>query len=288
MTTKTSTIGIWGVGLIGGSLGLALRKANPAVRLIGIGRSSERLQKAIDLGAISEAVNEDAIPFDQMDLLVLAVPLSVFESALSLVAKNLPPKLVLTDVGSAKASLMEQAAKILGDRVRQFVPAHPIAGRELSGVEAALDDLYLGKKVILTPSLETDIEAVIAIEQLWQSVGAKTERWDATDHDLIYGLVSHLPQILSTNYMNSLAQSTVSKELLFGSAGSGMRDFSRLASSDAQMWRDICLANSASILSAMDHFETTLADFRQALQNQDEARLFSLFQQAKALRNAYF
>ena len=290
MTRQIATIGVWGVGLMGGSLGLALRKANPSLRLIGIGRNTARLEQAVSLGAISEFVLEDAarLPFAQMDVLLLAVPLSAMENAFEKIAHQFPPHLVVTDAGSAKVQPIAQANKILGVNAQRFVPAHPIAGREKSGVEAAIADLYVGKKVILTPTTTTDADAIAQVEALWQSVGAITERWDAQGHDAIYALVSHLPQLLATSFINSLNRSDIAIDKLFHSAGSGMRDFSRLASSDASMWRDICLANRSELLQSINSFEQTLASFKQALTQENPESIFTFFQQAKDLRNQYF
>ena len=279
-------LAVAGVGLIGGSLALAAREAGLAGEVVGIGRRPERLRRAAELGVVDRWTTEPAEGVAGADLVVLAVPLGATRALMEALAPGLGPEAVVTDVGSAKRAVVEDARAALGDAFARFVPGHPVAGTERSGVEAAFATLFRGRRVILTPVAETAPEAVARVRALWEAVGAEVVEMDPARHDRILAATSHLPHVLAYTLVDLLA-GLAEHEEVFANAAGGFRDFTRIASSDPVMWRDICLANREAIVEMLDRYGEALAAVRAAVAGADGAALERLFARAKAARDAH-
>jgi len=243
---------IFGVGLIGGSVALALKRAAVAPQIIGIGRSGDGLQAALDMGIIDAVETDPAKALLDADMVIIATPVAQTPDILKAIAPHLNSKTVVTDVGSTKSDVIQHAVAILGENVAQFVPGHPIAGAEKSGVTAARADLFNGKNVILTPAEKTNPEALEQVRQLWQATGAKVSEMAASEHDGVFAAVSHLPHLLAP-----------------------------------EMWRDICLTNRESLLSEISAYQNELATLKKLLENSDDAGLQALFERASRARNEW-
>ncbi len=279
---------IFGVGLIGGSLALALRRAHPQGLIVGVERTFPSAVRAVDLGVIDQAVAlHDDVSLAQAltgaDLIVLAAPLSQTYGLLARLAPHLEAHTLVTDTGSAKVSAIAAARAALQGKIGQFVPAHPIAGRALSGVEAALADLYVNHKAVLCALPENTPTAVQRIADMWRAAGAIPYSMEAEQHDAIFASVSHLPHILAFALIEQLLRSG-NADLKLAFAGSGFRDFTRIAASNAEMWRDICAANRNALLSELDAYLSVLNNLRAALEIGDGATLESLFARASDKR----
>ena len=279
-------LAVAGVGLIGGSLALAAREAGLAGEVVGIGRRPERLRRAAELGVVDRWTTEPAEGVAGADLVVLSVPLGAMRALMEALAPGLGPEAVVTDVGSAKRAVVEDARAALGDAFARFVPGHPVAGTERSGVEAAFATLFRGRRVILTPVAETAPEAVARVRALWEAVGAEVVEMDPARHDRILAATSHLPHVLAYTLVDLLA-GLAEQEEVFANAAGGFRDFTRIASSDPVMWRDICLANREAIVEMLDRYGEALAAVRAAVAGADGAALERLFARAKAARDAH-
>lgn len=277
---------IFGVGLIGGSVALALKKAGCNAQIIGMGRSAESLQTAIELGVIDEASSNVADAVSNADLILIATPVAQTAAILSAVKPHLEAHTVITDAGSTKADVVACAKEILGSQVSQFVGGHPIAGAEKSGVSAASSDLYLNKNVVLTPDETTLSSAIDQVKSLWETCGAKVSTMSPSVHDSIFAAVSHLPHLLAFALVDDIA-SRPNAAQLFSFAASGFRDFTRIAGSHPEMWRDISLANRTALLTEITAFENELSTMKQLLQNNDGAGLQALFERASTARNAW-
>ena len=277
---------IVGVGLIGGSLALALKKAGFCRHVVGAGRNPRRLQKAVDLGVIDSFETDYAKAASHAELIFVAVPLGSMEEVFRKMAPGLHSDTIITDGGSAKVSVIEAARSGLGSKLRQFVPGHPIAGTEQSGVEAAFDSLYEKRRVIVTPqenNRREDVEQVIA---MWQAAGAEVDEMGARHHDLVLAGTSHLPHLLAFGLVDCLNQVDDVDEIFRFAAG-GFRDFTRIASSDPVMWRDICLANGDAILAMVERFESEMSSIKAAVTAGDGEALLQIFSQAKAARDKF-
>ena len=275
---------IIGVGLIGGSLARALRAAGACGEIVGHGRDIANLQLAVDLGVIDRFETDLRNSVAGADLIVLAVPLSAMGGILAGLAGQLAPGVVVTDVGSAKASVVRDARQ-LGDAFPRFVPAHPIAGTEKSGVGAAVDGLFERHYTILTPVAETDGEALARVRKMWETAGATTVSMEVEHHDRILADTSHLPHMLAFALVDYLARQD--GEEPFRYAAGGFADFTRIASSDPVMWRDICLANGAAIREALKGYMNTLAQIDRHLADADGAALLDCFSDAKQRRDRF-
>ena len=279
---------IFGVGLIGGSVALALKKAGSDTHIVGVGRSTESLDKALKLGVIDEKV--DALEanihaaLSDTDLVLIAAPVAQTGAILHSIKPHLDKDTVITDAGSTKGDVLAAAQGILGAQFSQFVGAHPIAGAEKSGVSAAKADLFIGKNVVLTPAAETNIHALRRASELWQACGAKVSEMTAETHDSIFAAVSHLPHLLAFALVDDIAKRRNAAQL-FGFAASGFRDFTRIAGSSPEMWRDISLANKTALLSEINAFENELSQLKQLLANEDGVGLRALFEHASKARN---
>ena len=277
---------IFGVGLIGGSLAMALKKANYCESIIGCSRNAESLQKAKELGVIDDYTLDPINAVKDADMILLAVPMGAMGSVLQSFKGHIEAGAVVTDAGSAKASVVAAAREVFGEIPPYFVPAHPIAGREKSGVEAAIVDLYVAHKVIVTPLQETDADAEQRVIAMWQAAGAEVESMAVEKHDQVLAATSHLPHVLAYSLVDTLSHSDAS-DAIFHYAAGGFRDFTRIASSDPVMWRDICLENRDAILASMEEFQANLQILHQQVSDADSDGIMKTFSHAKAVRDDY-
>jgi prephenate dehydrogenase len=280
-------LAIIGIGLIGGSLSLALKQAGQVKHVVGYARNEATRERALSLGIIDTAAASIEAAVAEADVILLAVPMGAMASVLAEMAPHLTDNMIITDAGSTKAGVAKAASDILGNSISQFVPGHPIAGTEKSGPSAAFATLYQDHKVILTPMKQTNVSAVETIKTMWQQTGAEVSEMTVEHHDLILAATSHIPHLLSFNLVGLLAQNEDVDEVLRYAAG-GFRDFSRIASSNPVMWRDICLSNHDAILTLLQQYQQQLTEIEQAIQEQDGDYLMTLFQSAKTARDTRF
>ncbi|HKK16827.1 MAG TPA: prephenate dehydrogenase/arogenate dehydrogenase family protein [Gammaproteobacteria bacterium] len=279
-------LAIIGVGLIGGSLARALRQKRQCRSVVGFGRNPVHLDKAVELGVIDEYSLTVASAVRDADMVVLATPLDTTSRLLQAMRNYLGRDTVITDVGSAKGSVVEAARNTLGDCLPRFIPGHPIAGKEQSGVEASVADLFDSHRVILTPLPENSVQALERVTKMWEITGADVVQLDVEQHDEILAATSHLPHMLAYALVDCLAGMKDSDEIFRFAAG-GFADFTRIASSDPQMWHDICIANRQYLLSALNHFDQHLNNIRQAIENDDSKSLLKIFTRAKKARDQF-
>jgi prephenate dehydrogenase len=284
---KIDRICIIGVGLIGGSLALALKKAGYCKHIVGAGRDSEKLQQAVALGIIDSYETDFKAAVANADLVFLSVPMGAMYAVLLEIMPVLQPHTIITDAGSSKVSVVNDATKALAAKLNQFVPGHPIAGIEKSGADAAFDSLYQGRRIILTPLKENSRDAIDTVVAMWQATGAEVDKMSAEHHDLVLAGTSHLPHVLAFALVDCLNQVEEVDEIFRFAAG-GFRDFTRIASSDPVMWRDICLANRDAILLMMQRYQAELEQLRSAITGSDEQALFDIFSRAKQARDDFF
>ena len=278
-------LAIIGVGLIGGSLARALRKHRYVEHVVGCGRGKENLEKAIELDVIDSYTHDPAQAVRDADVVVVATNLRTIPAIFSAIADQVPAHALITDVGSAKGEVIKAAHKNLGEALPRFVPGHPIAGTEHSGVEASFAELYVDHRVILTPIDENALADVQRIEQMWQVTGAAVKQMPAHLHDEVLAATSHLPHMVAFALVDCLAGMESSAEI-FDFAAGGFRDFTRIASSNPPMWCDIALENKDALLRQLDAFELTLSELKRSLQSDDEASMLALFERAKAARDS--
>jgi prephenate dehydrogenase len=276
-------IAIFGVGLIGGSFALALKKAGAVERIVGVGRTAATLARAQELGIIDTASTSVAEALLGADLVLIAAPVAQTEAILASIKPHLQPGTVVTDAGSTKTDVVAAARKALGDKIAQFVPGHPIAGRELNGPDAAIVDLYVGKKVVLAPLPENAARDVERVAQAWQQCGAIIHQLTPEKHDCVFAAVSHLPHLLAYALVDDIAKKPHA-DLLFQYAASGFRDFTRIAGSSPEMWRDISLANQAALLSELDSYMAQLMQLRSALAAGDGHAIEAVYANAQQAR----
>ncbi|MCF6209735.1 MAG: prephenate dehydrogenase/arogenate dehydrogenase family protein [Gammaproteobacteria bacterium] len=277
---------IIGVGLIGGSLARALREAGAVGEVVGTGRHVAHLQQAQKLGVIDRYTTDLAAAVQGADMVLLAVPVGAMEVVLRTIAPQLPAEAVLTDAGSTKGSVIEAVRRAFGELPANFVPGHPIAGTENSGVEASFADLYRDRRVILTPTEACSADAVTRVREMWQAAGAEVTEMDAEHHDRVLAATSHLPHLLAFALVDTLAKMD-DKQEIFAYAAGGFRDFTRIASSDPKMWRDICMHNEPALLAMLDCFEADLKRLREAIAHDDGDYLLEVFSHAKAARDRF-
>lgn len=277
---------IIGVGLIGGSLALALKKAAAVELVIGSGRNLLDLQKAVELGVIDSYEMDLKLAAIDADMIVLAVPVGAMEAVLQQISAYLKTDAVITDVGSTKANIIAAVQRVFAAMPANFVPGHPIAGTEKSGVEAGFAELFRQRRVVLTPLPETSAIALEKVRHMWESAGAEVVETDVQHHDQILAATSHLPHLLAFTLVDTLARMDESDEIFRFAAG-GFRDFTRIAGSNPQMWHDISLANRSALLDVLDLFTNDLALLTEAVRNSDSAGLLDIFTRAKAARDRY-
>jgi len=280
------TLCIVGVGLIGGSLARDLRRLRLVGTVVGASRNAEHLARAQALGIVDRYYTDVARAVRESDMVVVAVPMGAMAGVFSAMRNSLSPRAVVTDVGSAKGAVVRAAREAFGEVPRWLVPGHPIAGTERSGVEAAVDDLFVGRRVILTPGPETDPQAVTRVHDMWHAVGAQVLSMDAAHHDEVLAATSHLPHMLAYTLVDVLGRMQDRVEIFRYAAG-GFRDFTRIASSDPQMWHDICLANRDALVDVLERFGTDLESLLAAVRRGDGEHLHEVFTRAKKLRDRY-
>jgi len=283
MKPTFNKIVIFGVGLIGGSFALALRKANVVGVLVGFGRSETTLKQALELGIIDRIGADIATEVCDADLVLLTTPVGQMAELMSRIAPHLGSETLVTDGGSTKCGVVKDAYTHFGDKIAQYIPAHPIAGGEQSGATAARPDLYTGKKVVLTPLLENSPDSVAKVTKAWEACGAKVSELTPELHDEVFAAVSHLPHLLSYALVSELAQRD-NRELYMSFAASGFRDFTRIAESSPEMWRDICLANREALLQELKLYMEELSQMSRDLEAGDASQLEKTFRAAQTLR----
>lgn len=277
---------ICGVGLIGGSFALALKKAGAAQRIVGIGRSGAVLERALKLGLIDAIASDWAQAMRGADLVLIAAPVAQTEKILQSLLPYLEAGTVVTDAGSTKTDIVAAARRVLQERVGQFVPGHPIAGRESNGPEAAIDHLYIGKKTVLTPLPENSPAAIERVAGAWRACGSILAQLTPEQHDKVFAAVSHLPHLLAYALVDDIANKPHA-DLLFQYAASGFRDFTRIAGSSPEMWRDISLANQPALLSELDAYIVQLTGLRAKLAASDGAALEVVYANAQRARRQW-
>lgn len=275
-----------GVGLIGGSLALALKKAGYVEKVTGIGRSLQNLQTAQQLSVIDHYQTDYASALADADMVFVSVPIGAMGDVFAQIKPHLKPGAVISDGGSAKQQVIDAAREALGSQVSQFVPGHPIAGTEKSGAEAAFDSLYRDRRVILTPLAENSRADIDKVRAMWETAGAAVDEMDARHHDLVLAGTSHLPHILAFALVDCLNKVEDVDEIFKYAAG-GFRDFTRIASSDPVMWRDICLSNSDAILAMMQNYQQQIDELKQCIEQRDGESILALFKAAKDARDNF-
>ena len=283
---RFAKVAVVGVGLIGGSFALALKSARACGEVVGAGRGAANLKLALEHGIIDAIAADAAAAAAGADLVLVAAPVAQFPPIFAAIAPALKPGALVTDAGSTKRDVLAAARAALGAKIAQFVPAHPIAGAERSGASAASAELFRGRRVVLTPLAENPALAVQAIEELWSACGARVSRMDAAEHDAVLAAVSHLPHLLAYALVHEVAGRDNSAQL-FGFAAGGFRDFTRIASSHPEMWRDICVANRDRLLGELDRYVRKLQGLRPLVEAGDGAALHKLFEEARAARNRW-
>lgn len=279
-------LAVVGVGLIGGSLARALRAAGEVGEIVGCGRGRANLDRAVELGVIDRYSHDVAEAVAGADAVFVAVPLGAMRDAFAAMREHLAPDAVVTDGGSAKGSVVADARAALGDRLRLFVPGHPIAGTERTGVEASFATLYQNRRVILTPLPENAAAAVDRVARMWRACGAEVAEMSVEHHDEVLAATSHLPHMLAFGLVDALARMKENDEIFRYAAG-GFRDFTRIASSSPVMWRDICLANRDALSRMLERFAVEMTDLADAIRRGDGEHLLEIFSRAKAARDRY-
>ncbi|GGX43135.1 prephenate dehydrogenase [Undibacterium squillarum] len=286
MELNLKKITIAGVGLIGGSFALALRSAGVKAELVGIGRDPDVMQQALELGIVDRVAENAADAYSGADLILIAAPVAQTSVILSQILPFLGPDTVITDVGSTKADGVAAARLVMGERIGQFVPAHPIAGRELNGPAAAISDLYAGKKLVITALPENPKASVSLVEDLWKICGAQIHFLTPEAHDAVFASVSHLPHLLAYALVDEVSQRE-NADILFQYAASGFRDFTRIAGSSPEMWRDIAMANRDALLHELDAYIANVSATRTALAERDADSLLRTFSRAQSARQRW-
>lgn len=275
-----------GCGLMGGSFALALREAGLVQTIVGFSASDKTRQRAVELKVIDHACNSVAEAVQGADLVLLAVPVGAMHSSFAAMRDALSPEALLMDVGSTKCDVIAAALANLGGRLACFVPAHPIAGKELAGIEHADSTLYQHRRTILTPLPQAGLGRVKLAHDIWTAIGSHVSTMTAQAHDATFAAVSHLPHLLAFAAVNALSAQAQGGAYL-KMAGPGFRDFSRIAASDAAVWRDILSANRHEVLAQLAQFQGALAQFEHALLHDNTAALHALIEQARAVRAAW-
>jgi prephenate dehydrogenase len=272
-------LAVIGVGLIGGSFALALRKAQAVSHVVGVGRSAANLELARERGIV-DSIAKDV---GDADVVLVAAPVGQYERIFSSISSS---RAIITDAGSTKRDVVAAARKALGESVARFVPGHPIAGAEKSGAGAASAELFRDRRVVLTPLKENDDAVVAKVEALWAACGARVSRMPADEHDAVLAAVSHLPHLLAFGLVHEVA-ARKNSEQLFSFAAGGFRDFTRIASSHPEMWRDICVANKDRLIDELAKFSGKMEAMKRLLQRGDAAGLEKLFAEARRARDQW-
>ena len=282
---RVERLAIVGVGLIGGSIGRALRDGSAATEIIGYGRNPVHLSRAVELGLVDRwsTVLSDAVA--GAEVVMVATPVGAMPGLFTRLVDLVSPTCIVTDAGSVKKKVVDAARASFGRSVARFVPGHPIAGLEQSGVEAATGDLFRGHKVILTPTPDTDPKAVAQIDSLWRTTGAQLMDMSPERHDRLLALTSHLPHMLAYALVNLLADQAQDEGECFDLAAGGFYDISRIASSDPVMWRDICLHNADEVLARIGEYQDMMARLAALVKVKDAEGLEQMFRKARGARS---
>ena len=279
-------LAVIGVGLIGGSLARALRVAGEVGEVVGCGRNAPNLEQAVALGVIDRYCHDAGEAVEGADIVFVAVPLGAVQATLAAMRSHLRADAVITDGGSVKGSVVADARAVFGEVPARFVPGHPIAGTEKSGVDASFAELYRNRRVILTPLPETDASALERVMRMWKSCGAQVSVMDVEHHDEILAATSHLPHMLAFGLVDTLARMKENDEIFRYAAG-GFRDFTRIASSNPVMWRDICIANREALGAVLQRFSVEMGDLAATIRQGDANHLLEIFEHAKSARDRY-
>lgn len=277
---------IFGIGLIGGSIALSAKKSGFASDIVGVGRNQENLNDAIKLKLIDRTSQDLKKDISEAHIIIIATPVAQFPIILKLIQPHLSSHTIITDVGSTKTDIIKSAKQILGPQYSQFIGGHPIAGSEKHGATAAHIDLFKNKNVILTADQDTSFEAKQKIEMLWKNAGAIVSNMSHNDHDKIFSTISHLPHLLAFSLVDMITQRTNANELL-KYAASGFKDFTRIAASSPEMWKDITLANKKFILEDIQLFENQIKLLKEAIEQEDTKKILALFENASKTRNEW-
>jgi prephenate dehydrogenase len=275
---------ICGVGLIGGSIALTARKQGLIGRIVGLGRTQANLDLALERGLIDAATRDPAEAARDADLVMLATPIMTFPATLAAMTPYLPADAVITDVGSVKSWVVRELEPLLGPAMA-LVGVHPVAGKETTGADAAVEDLFVDRRVIVTPSARSTPAALDRIETLWRASGARVERMTPAAHDAILARASHLPQIVASALAASLADERVDGRWAAEFGAGGLRDTTRIAASSAEMWRDICLTNREAILATLALYRGAFDEFARAVEAGDAGELVKLFERGRRMRD---
>lgn len=277
-------VAIIGVGLIGGSLAMILRQKQIATHIIGIGRGIKNLERAKELGVVDEFTQDIKQGVNDADIVIVATPVCSITGIIKDIIPFLKKGTIITDVGSVKQAIVKEVEKFIPEDIC-FVGGHPIAGTENAGVEAAFLTLFKGKKCILTPTERTDKKALWKIKSIWEAGGSNVILMDAEKHDRILAIISHLPHIVAYSLVNTVADiKDFTENILTYSAG-GFKDFTRIASSPPEMWRDICLLNRDAIIDVIKRFQTDLSKLERLINDKDANGIFKEFERAKTVRD---
>jgi prephenate dehydrogenase len=277
---------IIGVGLIGGSLARALRAKGEVGEVVGCGRGKANLEKAVELGVIDSYSHDIAEAVEGADMIFLAVPLGAMRDTFAAMQGHLMQGATITDGGSSKGSVVEDCRAVFGGDLPEFVPGHPIAGTENSGVEASFPELYQNRRVILTPTETTSSDAVLRVSKMWELCGSDVTMMSVEHHDEVLAATSHLPHMLAFALVDSLSRMKENDEIFRYAAG-GFRDFTRIASSSPVMWRDICIANREALGTIMESYIQDMKELAETVSNGEGERLLEIFERAKASRDKY-
>ncbi len=281
-------LALLGVGLIGGSLVRGLKQQQAVAHVVGYGRGEKNLQEALELGVIDEIASSIADAVTDADMVVIAVPLGAVKALFAEMKEHLAEDAVVTDVGSVKWSVVRDAQQVFDGTVpSRFIPGHPIAGTEKSGAAASFAELYQNRRVILTPLDNRDEDALQRVTEMWQAVGAEVVEMGIQHHDEVLAATSHLPHLLAYGLVDALAKQETHHEIFRFAAG-GFRDFSRIASSNPTMWRDISMANRKPLLDTLDQFRQELDQIESMIRDKDDDALLELFSRAKRARDAHY
>jgi prephenate dehydrogenase len=279
-------LAIIGVGLIGGSLARALRAVGEVGEVVGCGRGKANLEQAVALGVIDSYTHDVGAAVEGADMIFLAVPLGAMRDTFAAMQGHLMEGAVITDGGSSKGSVVADCQAVFGKELPEFVPGHPIAGTENSGVEASFAELYQNRRIILTPTEETSSEALQRVTRMWELCGSDVTMMSVEHHDEVLAATSHLPHMLAFGLVDSLARMKENDEIFRYAAG-GFRDFTRIASSSSVMWRDICIANREAICSMLDGYIADMQTMSETIARGDGEHLLEIFERAKASRDKY-
>lgn len=279
-------LAIIGVGLIGGSLARALREAGQVGEIVGCGRGQANLERAVELGVIDRFSQDVGKAVAGADMVFLAVPLGAMRQTFAALRGHLAEDAVITDGGSAKGSVIEDCRSVFGFVPPNLVAGHPIAGTENSGVEASFAELYQNRRVILTPTPETASDALARVQAMWRACGADVISMSVEHHDEVLAATSHLPHMLAFGLVDTLARMEENDEI-FSYAAGGFRDFTRIASSNPVMWRDVCIANREALGKMMSHYIQEMSGLAQIIESGDGEQLLQIFSRAKAARDRY-